>query len=409
MNVGRCITRTVAIWALAGTLVMVSGAPVLASDDKYFDQQWNLTQLGASGAWSHSTGAGVKIGVVDSGIDASHPDLAGKLDAMADCVGGTCREGSARDGDGHGTAVAGIAAAHANNGAGVAGVAPDARLVVAKALGDDGSGDIEDINKAIAWVVDHGARVVNLSLGDPDFSLVARVGTPLRSGIEYAWSRGAIPVLAAGNYERLSGSGSANYGDLDAVVVGATDKNGAVAGYSTGLGNAKWGVVAPGGSGSGPGADVISPVPGGKYAWLAGTSMATPHVSAVLAMLLAQGLDPSAAVQRLLATLDHSVGCGTGCKGRVNAAAAVVALAPPGTATAGAAAAVAAAPDQDVSPSLAGLALVLAGTAALATLWAHLWLQDAAAPPATAWFEDEDDWPSVRPMPTRRPPRASAA
>jgi thermitase len=351
----------------------------------------------------------VVIGVVDSGIDATHPDLAGKVDAMADCVGGTCKEGSARDVDGHGTAVAGIAAAKANNGAGIAGVAPDAHLVVAKALGDKGSGDIEDINNAIAWVVDHGARVVNLSLGDPDLSLVARLGTPLRPGIEYAWSRGAIPVLAAGNYEGLSGTGSANYGDLNAVVVGATDKKGAVAGYSSALGNAKWGVVAPGGSGDGPGADVISPMPGGRYAWLAGTSMATPHVSAVLAMLLSQGLDPSAAVQRLLATLDHSAGCGTGCRGRLNAAAAV-AVAPATTAAASGSALAPAAPADAVSPGLAGLALVLAAAAALATLWTHLWLlEGAVATGAPPWSAIDDDPPAVHPMPSRRPPRASAA
>jgi thermitase len=402
----KTMRKTWVVGLLACTIATVSGSPAHASDDKYFDQQWNLTQIGAPTAWARSTGAGVVIGVVDTGVDATHPELAGKIDAMADCVGGTCKEGSARDGDGHGTAVAGIAAAHANNGVGIAGVAPDARLVVARALDDKGAGDIEDINKAIAWVVDHGAKVVNLSLGDPDFSLVARLGTPLRPGIEYAWSRGAIPVLAAGNYERLTGSGSANYGDLDAVIVGATDKNGARAGYSTELGNAKWGVVAPGGNGDGPGADVISPMPGGRYAWLAGTSMATPHVSAVLAMLLAQGLDPSAAVQRLLSTLDHSAGCGTGCRGRLNAAAAV-AVAPASTAVTVAPAPAPAADDDAVSPALAGLALVLAGAAALGTLWVHLWLQEEkeeSPVPMVYWPADEDG----PPLPATGRPRRAA-
>ena len=253
------LRRACTVVACSAAVMLVAVSPARATDDKYFDQQWNLTQVKATEAWAHSTGSGILIGVVDTGIDAAHPDLAGKVDAMADCIGGTCREGSARDVKGHGTAVAGIAAATADNGVGIAGLAPDAHLVVAKALGDDGSGDTEDINKAIEWVVDHGARVVNLSLGDADLVLVSRLGTPLRPGIEYAWSRGAIPVLAAGNYDDVSGTGSANYGDLDAVVVGATDNRGAVAGYSTSLGNAKWGVVAPGGSGDGPGADVPSP------------------------------------------------------------------------------------------------------------------------------------------------------
>jgi len=384
--------------AVAGALALLvaSAGPAGASNDKYFDQQWNLAQIGAPAAWQQSTGKGVVIGVVDTGVDASHPDLAGKIDATADCVGGTCKEGPARDGVGHGTAVAGIAAARTDNGDGIAGVAPDAHIVVARALGDRGVGVTEDINNAIAWVVDHGARVVNLSLGESDFQLVSRLGTPLRPGIEYAWSRGAIPVLAAGNYEGLSGTGSANYGDLDAVVVGATGKDGTVAGYSTSLGNAKWGMVAPGGSGDGPGADVISPLPGGRYAWLAGTSMATPHVTAALALLLAQGLDPSAAVNRLLATLDRT-SCGTGCKGRLNLAAAV---APAPVATTAPAAAAAAAPPaaaaatttpHRVGPGLAGLAFVLAGAAAVATLRTWWWqLQDHPAPPALRLDEDDD-------------------
>jgi subtilisin family serine protease len=367
--------RPVALVAALGVLVLAAApaAPAGASNDKYFDRQWNLAQIGAPAAWQQSTGKGVVIGVVDTGVDPGHPDLAGKIDAMADCTGGTCKEGSAKDGEGHGTAVAGIAAARTDNGDGIAGVAPDAHLVVAKALGDRGTGDTEDINKAIAWVVDHGARVVNLSLGDPDLVVVSRLGTPLRPGIEYAWSRGAIPVLAAGNYEGLSGSGSANYGDLDAVVVGATAKDGSVAGYSTSLGNAKWGMVAPGGSGDGPDADVISPLPGGRYAWVAGTSMAAPHVTGALALLLAQGLDPSAAVKRLLATLDQA-SCGVGCHGRLNVAAAVAPPAPSAVAPAATAAAPVA-DDQPLSPGLVGLAFVLAagaGAATLRTWWTRL-------------------------------------
>jgi subtilisin family serine protease len=168
---------------VAGALVAVSAAGAGASDDRLFAQQWNLTQIGAPDAWPITKGAGVTIGIVDSGVDATHPDLAGKIDAQADCIGGSCREGTARDSDGHGTVVAGIAAAKTDNGTGIAGVAPDARLVIARVLGADGAGVTEDINRAIQWVVDKGARIVNLSLGEPDFVIVSRLGTPLKPGI----------------------------------------------------------------------------------------------------------------------------------------------------------------------------------------------------------------------------------
>ena len=297
--------------------------PAHATDDSFFDMQWNLAQIGAADAWGGSTGSGVTIGIVDTGVDPDHPDLRGKIDATANCVGGTCREGNAYDVHGHGTMVSGIAAAATGNGRGVAGVAPDARLVVAKAVDDDGKGSVEDINAAIRWVVDRGAKVVNLSVGDPNFLVVSLLGTPLRPGIEYAWSRNAVPVLASGNENLgVAGLGSSNYGSLNALVVGATDKSGGVASYSSGIGNAKWGLVAPGGNTGGTGNDILSTYPNGRYAWVAGTSMAAPHVSGAVALLLAQGLSPSSAVSRLLGSLDK-ISCGSGCQGRLDVAAAV--------------------------------------------------------------------------------------
>lgn len=355
---------------------LLSTSPARASDDPYLRDQWGLAQIGAAQAWPTSTGAGVRIGIVDSGVDPTHPDLVGKVDAMATCMGGPCREGTAIDDDGHGTAVAGIAAARASNGAGIAGVAPDAHLVVAKAL-RSGVGSTEDIANAIQWVVDHGARVVNLSLGNSDRVLVRTLGTPLRSSIEYAWSRGAIPVMAAGNYdEDILERGSSNYGNLDAVVVGATGKDGRVTDYSTALGDAKWGVVAPGGRGDGSRSDIVSSAPGGGFAWVAGTSMAAPHVSGTLALLLAQGLSPAEAVRRLLETLDRSAPCGAGCQGLVRADAAV---GPPANhapddsvnAAAGPAASAARTPGR-LDPALIGLALAVAALSAAgsaAALW----------------------------------------
>ena len=155
-------------------------------------------------------------------------------------------------------------------------MAPDSRVVVARVLGTNGEGRAEDVNLGIRWAVDHGARVINLSLGDPNFVLNSVQGTPLRAAIDYAWSKGAVPVLASGNYGS-GGLGSQNYGDLNAIVVGATDRSGGVASYSSPIGSAKWGIVAPGGAGvPGPDNNVISTATGGGYASSAGTSMAAP-------------------------------------------------------------------------------------------------------------------------------------
>jgi hypothetical protein len=173
---------------------------------------------------------------------------------------------------------------------------------------------------------------VNLSLGDPNFVFTSLLGTSMREGIDYAWAHGAVPVVASGNSNLLGlGIGSSNYGDLNAMVVGATDRRNAVARYSTSIGNAKWGIAAPGGFGPGAPADdqVITTTLGGGYGAVAGTSAAAPHVSASLAALLGMGFNPTAAVERLLGTLDKTVSCGTGCQGLLNLKAAVAAGGPP--------------------------------------------------------------------------------
>ena len=336
---------------LAALLSFVAVAwPASASNDPLFGQQWALNQVRAPAAWATSTGRGVTIGVVDTGVDLTHEDLAVKVAGSANCIGSggnpSACHGTAQDDMGHGTHVSGIAAAVTGNGRGIAGMAPDARLLVAKVLDSNGTGSTADINAGIHWVVDHGARVVNLSLGDPNFVFTSVLGTSLQDGIEYAWSRGAVPVLASGNTNAL-GLGSSNYGSLDAIVVGATGRDDHLATYSSPTGNAKWAVLAPGGSNDGtPADDVLSTywVSGktNSYAYLAGTSMATPHVSGAIALLLASGLSAPAAVNRLLATVSRSVSCGAGsttCHGRLDAAAAVgasgsTAGAPPGSQTA---------------------------------------------------------------------------
>src|ERR1044072_5995261 len=163
-------TFRISLLALAASALVLAPSAG-ASNDPSFKNQWALGKIGAEAAWSRTTGAGIRIGIVDTGVDLEHEDLAGKVVESTSCVGAKgdpakCN-GSAQDDQGHGTHVSGIAAALKDNGKGVAGVAPDAQLVVAKVLGANGTGSGEDVTAGIKWVVDHGAKIVNLSLGDP--------------------------------------------------------------------------------------------------------------------------------------------------------------------------------------------------------------------------------------------------
>jgi thermitase len=326
----------------------------------YISKQWGLVQIHAQAAWAFGKGAGVRIGIVDTGVDLGHADLAGKVVAAATCMGtggnpGACKTGpgAGQDDNGHGTHVAGIAAA---SGIGVAGVAPAASLVVAKVLNSSGAGSTADVAAGIGWVVEHGAKVVNLSLGsDPGFLGVNCLLGGCDSGtvtaaVEAAWRAGAVAVVAAGNN---AGDlfGPAGYGGLDAVVVAATGPEGHLASdYSSLPGDAKWGVLAPGGDdpagpttptcGTFDPTEILSTywAGGSCYATDEGTSMATPFVSGTIALLLGRGLSQVEAVQTLLSTLGPPSGCDSaqGCRGLVDAASAMSAAAR-GTASAAAA------------------------------------------------------------------------
>src|SRR5581483_8660798 len=162
-----------------------------------------------------------------------------------------------------------------------------------------------------------------------NFLIFGGQGPTLGQGIEWAWSAGAVPVLAAGN----DANGQVDYPNAHAIIVGASRRNGSVASYSTSLSNSRWGMVAPGGENSDPSEGIVSTWTQGRYAYLAGTSMAVPHVSAAVALLLAQGLSRDTAVQRLLNTADK-IGCGSGCQGYLDVSRAVGVSAPPTATTA---------------------------------------------------------------------------
>jgi subtilisin family serine protease len=308
-------TRFAAALAAACTLALGAAVPAAATpDDPFYADQWGPQQVRAEQAWSTSTGSRTIIAVVDSGVDFDHPDLAGKLlqgATFLDCGRTSCGNGDWESGPAerqavkstHGTHVSGIAAAATGNGVGIAGVAPDARILPVKALDEDG-GSFEDIASGIRYAVDHGASVVNLSLGAlPGVQALTFTGviSDVQEAIAYARERGAVVVAAAGNDFVAPLCGTPAF-DRGALCVVSTDKREARSAFSNfALNQEIDAVAAPGGS-LAPvcGEDVLSTVPlgtgraavcgyGTDYDEYAGTSMATPHAAGVAALLAAQG------------------------------------------------------------------------------------------------------------------------
>ncbi|KZM52887.1 peptidase S8 [Geobacillus stearothermophilus] len=241
--------------------------PVETPNDSFYARyQWNLPAIHTEAGWTLSRGKQtVPVAIIDSGVDLTHPDLIRRLgpgyNVLAD-------DRSPNDENGHGTHVAGIIASQPNNDEGVAGITWFNPIMAVKALNADGYGTSIDVAKGIRWAVDHGAKVINLSLGNYQPSSV------LEEAIRYADAHDVVLVAASGNDSTSQPSFPAAYPEV--ISVGAVNPDLSYALYSN------YGdyvdVVAPG-------TNIASTFTGHRYAALSGTSMAAPHVAALAALI----------------------------------------------------------------------------------------------------------------------------
>jgi serine protease len=275
-----------------------------APNDPRYKEQWNLEMIDMPKAWERNHGKGVVVAVLDTGIAYEDhedfkqvPDLKGvKFVKGYDFVND---DEHANDDHGHGTHVAGTIAQATNNGEGVAGVAFEATLMPVKVLNHFGGGTTADIADAIRFAADKGAKVINMSLGGGGYSQV------MASAVEYARKKGVTVVAAAGNGGRAKVEFPAAY--PGAVAVSAVGPEGTLAPYSS-YGK-ELDIAAPGGDKSrgetrGVLQNTIDPRDPSRaiYAYYQGTSMATPHVAAVAAMLYAAGAKGPDEVEKALYT-----------------------------------------------------------------------------------------------------------
>jgi subtilisin family serine protease len=242
----------------------------LAATDPGFSSQWGMTKIGAPFAWDLTRGASVKVAVVDTGADLDHPDLVGRLDTSND-YDFVNHDATAEDDHGHGTHVSGIIGATLNNGIGVAGVANQCIILPVKVLSASGSGSSSDVADGIRWAADHGAKVINLSLGGPGYDSVEY------AAVQYAVSKDCVIVAAAGNDGAASVLYPAAFNNV--IGVGSSASNDALSSFSNY--GSKIDVVAPGSL-------IYSTTMGGGYGYMSGTSMASPCAAGVVALIRAK-------------------------------------------------------------------------------------------------------------------------
>jgi subtilisin family serine protease len=261
----------------AGSDPSVAAAAPLSNDPAVVHQWW-LTRMRAPALWSAAPSGGATVAVVDSGVEATHEDLAGAVLPGTDLVD-TSGDGSL-DEHGHGTHVAGIVGALTGNAIGVASLAPGTKILPVRVLDADGAGWDSDVAAGIVYAVDHGAEVVNLSLGGP-------ASGPSADAVRYAVEHDVLVVAAAGNGRTTGNPVSYPAAYPDVLAVAASDTEDRTAAFSST--GPYVDITAPG--------DMIAstyPEPTG-YVFLSGTSMASPVVAAAAAVVRAARPDLTAA------------------------------------------------------------------------------------------------------------------
>ncbi len=305
---------------------------IFTPNDPSYGSQWQYNNTGQTGgtpdadidapeAWAVTSGRStVLIAILDTGIDQSHPDLSAKIAGTQNFS----KSKTVDDKYGHGTHVAGSAASITNNATGVAGTCPGCKLLNVKVLGDSGSGSFSAIANGIIWAADHGANVINMSLGASSGS------SAVSDAVTYAWNHDVVVVAAAGNSSTDQSFYPAAYPNV--IAVAATDKNDAMASFSNY--GASWVDVAA------PGVSILSTAPdhrntiwrtGVSYGTISGTSMASPHVAGIAGLVWSKAICTTASCVRSAIELgaDHIEGTGTNwASGRVNAYGAVTVSVP---------------------------------------------------------------------------------
>ncbi|OAH11939.1 type VII secretion-associated serine protease mycosin [Streptomyces jeddahensis] len=270
-------------------------------------QQWGLEALHTQQAWRTTKGKGITVAVLDTGVDATHPDLVGNVLKGKDLVGFGAKRGEQSWAE-HGTAMAGIIAGHghgAGNADGVLGVAPEAKILPVRVILEDGDPARKKaratrgnaLAEGIRWAADHGADVINLSLGDDSKS--AHPDPSEDAAVQYALKKGAVVVASAGNGGEEGDHISYPAAYPGVIAVTAVDRYGTRASFST----RRWYATV-----SAPGMDVVIANPDRDYYNGWGTSAASAFVSGAVALIRAAhpGLDPAQIKQLLEDTARNS-------------------------------------------------------------------------------------------------------